>query len=121
MGLAAGGALFLAAYFNMRQEDDAPHEVTMQEMLKEYLIKGNVEKIQIVNQAQARVFLRKESQSAQQPMVTINLGRAEAFEQKLENVQNELGIAAMEHIPVQYINETDYLANCCPMCLRCSS
>lgn len=114
MGLAAGGALFLAAYFNMRHEDDAPQEVTMQEMLKEYLIKGNVEKIQIVNQAQARVFLRKESQSAQQPMVTINLGRAEAFEQKLENVQNELGIAAMEHIPVQYINETDYLSELLP-------
>ena len=55
----------------------------MQEMLKEYLMKGNVEKIQIVNQAQARVFLRKES-NLQQQMVTINLGRAEAFEQKLE-------------------------------------
>ncbi|CAK9092375.1 ATP-dependent zinc metalloprotease FTSH 3 [Durusdinium trenchii] len=47
-------------------------------------------------------------------MVTINLGRAEAFEQKLENVQNELGIPPMEHIPVQYVNETDWLSELLP-------
>lgn len=111
--LALGGAVAMSAFFSSRSDPDAPQEVTMQEMLKEYLVKGNVDKIQIVNQFQARVFLRKESNATQQ-MVTINLGRAEAFEQKLENVQNELGIPPMEHIPVQYVNETDWLSELLP-------
>eukprot|EP00913_Durusdinium_trenchii_P013484 g12662.t1 len=101
-GKEGKGAVAMSAFFSSRSDPDAPQEVTMQEMLKE-----------IVNQFQARVFLRKESNATQQ-MVTINLGRAEAFEQKLENVQNELGIPPMEHIPVQYVNETDWLSELLP-------
>ena len=74
----------------------------MQEMLREYLMKGKVEKIQplgsswssrnlvalsmraprIVNQGLARVYLRKDTAGPE--VVTINLGRPEAFETKLE-------------------------------------
>ena len=120
----------------------------MQEMLREYLMKGKVEKIQplgsswlgphglaaslpmprIVNQGLARVYLRKDTAGPE--VVTINLGRPEAFETKLEtpgqlwrpsclqscdstleprNVQNELGVPQLEHIPIQYVYEFSLL------------
>eukprot|EP00439_Symbiodinium_sp_Y106_P045547 s1896_g5.t2 len=95
-------------------------EVTMQEMLREYLMKGKVEKIQIVNQGLARVYLRKDTAGPE--VVTINLGRPEAFETKLEtpgqlwrpNVQNELGVPQLEHIPIQYVYETNYIGEILP-------
>ena len=79
----------------------ASWQVTMQEMLREYLMKGKVEKIQplgsswlgphglaaslpmprIVNQGLARVYLRKDTAGPE--VVTINLGRPEAFETRL--------------------------------------
>ncbi|CAE7775076.1 FTSH10 [Symbiodinium pilosum] len=113
MVLAAGGALaFGLSYFLAGEAESTGQEVTMQEMLREYLMKGKVEKIQIVNQGLARVYLRKDTAGPE--VVTINLGRPEAFETKLENAQNELGIAPLEHIPIQYVYETNYLGEILP-------
>ncbi|CAJ1401695.1 unnamed protein product [Effrenium voratum] len=112
MALLAGGVLAAGSYFSVKDSEAEDNEVTMQEMIREYLTKGQVEKIQIVNESQARVFLRKDSGGP--PMVTINLGRPEAFEQKLESVQNDLGIPALEYIPVQYVHEVDYIGEILP-------
>jgi len=113
MMLAAGGALaFGSSFFLAGDSDNAGQEVTMQEMLREYLMKGKVEKIQIVNQGLARVYLRKDTAGPE--VVTINLGRPEAFETKLENVQNELGVPQLEHIPIQYVYETNYIGEILP-------
>lgn len=114
-GLLAGIAAF-SLYMYLAQEPDLRHdEVTIQEMMREYLMKGYVEKIQIVNKSFCRVHLRHDAPGEKAGKhLTIQLGTPEAFESKLEQMQSELGISPLDHVPIQYVNETDMLAELLP-------
>jgi AFG3 family protein len=95
--------------YNSRE--DVTDEITIQEMMREYLMKGYVDKIQIINKSTAKVHLRGDapgvSSQGGQRTLTIQLGTPEAFEQKLEHMQNELGLSPVDHVAIQYVNETD--------------
>lgn len=43
------------------------------------------------------------------PPYFFTIGSVETFERKLEQVQRDLGIAPRDFIPVQYVNETNWL------------
>merc|ERR1719265_1111916 len=45
----------------------------------------------------------------------IRLGTPESFESKIEQLQAEMGISALEFVPIQYVNETDLLQQLGPM------
>jgi len=115
LGLLAGMGAF-TLYMYLAGETQAPDdEITIQGMIREYLVKGYVEKIQIVNQTVARVQLSADAPGgASSQSLTIRLGRPEAFEAKLEHVQSDLGISPTDHIPIQYVNETDYASELMP-------
>eukprot|EP00930_Biecheleria_cincta_P004299 TRINITY_DN105205_c0_g1_i1.p1 TRINITY_DN105205_c0_g1~~TRINITY_DN105205_c0_g1_i1.p1 ORF type:complete len:795 (+),score=149.55 TRINITY_DN105205_c0_g1_i1:40-2424(+) len=112
LGLLAGMGAF-SLYMYLTSETEVQDEVTIQDMIREYLVKGYVEKIQIVNREFCRVHLLPDAPGGAH-MVTIRLGRLEAFEDKLERVQADLGIAPADHIPIQYIHETSWTAELLP-------
>lgn len=86
----------------------AREEITIQEMIKEYLIKGEVEKVQIVNNDLCRVYLRSGKE------LQISLGNLEVFEAKVEQVQRELGLSPLDFVPIQYVTETSFMDDILP-------
>jgi AFG3 family protein len=83
-------------------------EITWQEFRSAFLEKGLVEKLIVSNGHRVRVKLHSNSSN------TLSLGSAEyyfsigsidAFERKLDEAQNELGIPSNERIPVAYHDE----------------
>ncbi|CAE7375156.1 FTSH10 [Symbiodinium natans] len=115
--LAAG----LLAMYYASQGSSSENEITIQEMLRDYLLKGHVERLQIVNKSFCRVHLRPDAPTGENEprrpgpkTMTIQLGSPDTFEAKLEQAQNDLGIAPMEHVPIQYIDESDLMSEILP-------
>lgn len=82
--------------------------LTWEEFRTNFLDRGLVEKVTIVNRTMARVTLRHD-QGLPGNVVTFNIGSIESFERKLEEAQNELGIPITERIPVTYATEGSLL------------
>lgn len=82
--------------------------LTWEEFRTNFLDRGLVEKVTIVNRTVARVTLRHD-QGLPGNVVTFNIGSIESFERKLEEAQNELGIPITERIPVTYATEGSLL------------
>ncbi|KAF2757837.1 cell division protease ftsH [Pseudovirgaria hyperparasitica] len=89
-------------------------EITWQEFRNTFLDKGLVEKIVIVNGTVAKVHLHQNlvaqvhpDSPAANPNFTyrITLGSVEAFERKMDEAQNSLGIPQSERIPIAYSSE----------------
>jgi len=107
-GLVMGLFTAFAIYYYASPE--AQDEITIQEMLREYLVKGYVERIQIVNKTSCRVELRGDAPGSMAgKTVNIQLGTPESFEAKLAQMQNELGLSPLDHVPIQYVTEVNYL------------
>lgn len=88
----------------------------MQELMKEHLVKGHVERIQILNKSRCRVLLRQDAPAMHAGReLSIQLGTLEAFESKIEQLQVEMGIGPMEFVPVQYVNEVSFVDTLLPM------
>jgi AFG3 family protein len=114
VGVAAGVAAFLAySYF---QNDSVEEEITIQELMREHLAKGHVQRIQIVNKSIGRVQLRHDAPGTYAGKeLQIQLGTPESFEAKIEQLQAEMGISALEFVPIQYVNESNVLADIMPI------
>merc|ERR1719478_472127 len=111
--VALGG--LLALLFSRGNEDSRLPIVTFQEMLNNFLLRGQVERLVVVNKQYCRVHIRPDAPSPQGGQVyIIQLGSPDQFEGKVESVQKELGIPVQEYIPIQYVSETsmaeDFLA-----------
>ncbi|KAF1834798.1 cell division protease ftsH [Decorospora gaudefroyi] len=92
-------------------------EITWQEFRTTFLDKGLVEKIVILNRDRAKVHVHREAVASmypESPSVNQNffyyfsIGSVEAFERKMDDAQDELGIPSSERIPVQYSNEISW-------------
>ncbi|KAF5356136.1 hypothetical protein D9756_004071 [Leucocoprinus leucothites] len=86
-------------------------EITWQEFRNAFLDKGLVEKLTVVNNHRVRVKLHPNAGSMY-PQAALGggeyhfyIGSVEAFERKLDESQNELGIPSHERIPVAYHEE----------------
>merc|ERR1740138_1607064 len=103
--VALGG--LLALLFSRGNEDSRMPIVTFQEMLNNFLLRGQVERLVVVNKQYCRVHVRPDAPSPQGGQVyIIQLGSPDQFEGKVESVQKELGIPVQEYIPIQYVSET---------------
>merc|ERR550514_1355561 len=103
--VALGG--LLALLFSRGNEDSRLPIVTFQEMLNNFLLRGQVERLVVVNKQYCRVHIRPDAPSPQAGQVyIIQLGLPDQFEGKVESVQKELGIPVQEYIPIQYVSET---------------
>jgi AFG3 family protein len=89
-------------------------EITWQEFRANYLEKGLVEKLTVLNHNRVRVELNREAavqaDSNGQPAsyVYFSIGSVDSFEMKIEAAQFELGIPSHERIPVAYHDETPW-------------
>jgi AFG3 family protein len=89
-------------------------EITWQEFRNTFLDKGLVEKLIVVNGNRVRVHLHRESVASMYPespaaqpgfFYYFSIGSVEAFERRVEEAQNELGIPSSEKLPVSYQEE----------------
>jgi len=103
VGIAAAG---IAALFYSTLSGIPHNEMSQQEMMTEYLAKGHVQSITVVNKQICRVTLRPDSPRG--PYVfQFEIGNAETFEQKLEGFQLRMGLQPEDFIPIQYSSERD--------------
>lgn len=88
-----------------------PREITWQEFKTAFLDKGLVDKLTVVNRTKVRVKLHTNATGAMYPSSEgggnywFSIGSVEAFERKLEQAQQDLGVPSHERIPVAYHDE----------------
>ena len=89
-------------------------EITWQEFRNTFFDKGLVEKLVVINGNRVRVYLHRESVASMYPespaaqqgfYYYFSIGSVEAFERRVDDAQNELGIPSSERIPVSYHEE----------------
>lgn len=86
--------------------------LTWEEFRTNFLDRGLVQKITVVNRNIAKVtLLNGQHIGSQGNIVTFNIGSVDSFERKLENAQDELGISQAERIPVAYATEGSILSS----------
>ncbi|KAF8866032.1 cell division protease ftsH [Acephala macrosclerotiorum] len=103
--------------YRMVMPGEGKRDITFQEFQTTFLNKGLVEKLTVSSAGKVRVDLHREATQSvfpDSPAVNPNfhyyfsIGSVEAFERKLDEAQNELGIPSNERIPVNYVGaETD--------------
>ncbi|ELT94890.1 hypothetical protein CAPTEDRAFT_177529 [Capitella teleta] len=102
--LAAAGTIVvlysLSSAFNYE-------EITWKDFVSDYLTRGVVTKLEVVNKKWVRVVMASGSQtnSPSGSTVWFNIGSVESFERNLETAQNELHWDASNSIPVIYKDE----------------
>jgi AFG3 family protein len=102
--------------YRMVMPGENRRDITWQEFRNTFLDKGLVEKLTVINGGRIRVDLHREATQAMYPdspaanpnfHYYFSIGSVEAFERKLEDAQNELGIPSSERIPVSYASDSD--------------
>ncbi|XP_063601865.1 AFG3-like protein 2 [Penaeus indicus] len=100
--LAAMGLLGVAAIYQMGYK-----EITWKEFSKNYLAKGIVEKLEVINKKWVRVKLMPGNQVEGATTLWFSIGSVDAFERNVETAQMEAGIEPSNFIPVVYKNELE--------------
>jgi len=104
--IAAGavGYLILSSALKQRMT-----EITVQEFIADFLLKGQVSKIEIVNRNYARVYVRSDDPNLPYSgqVLRMNFGSLEQLEAKIDMTQMQLGLAPDQFIPVHHMNETE--------------
>ena len=84
-------------------------EITVQEFIADYLLKGQVASMDIVNRSYARVRVRSDDLNHPYAGQTLrmNFGSLEQLESKIDMTQMQLGLAPDQFIPIHHVNETE--------------
>uniref|UniRef100_A0A4W3HBV4 AAA+ ATPase domain-containing protein n=1 Tax=Callorhinchus milii TaxID=7868 RepID=A0A4W3HBV4_CALMI len=91
-------------YFFFR---NAGREVTWKDFVNNYLSKGIVDRLEVVNKRYVRVVFAPGKSPLDGQYVWFNIGSVDTFERNLETAQLELGIEGESRIPVVYSTESD--------------
>ena len=112
MNYVIGTAVLFWTYKVLFPGNDS-REITWQELRKNFLEKGLVEKLTVIKD-RVVVDLNKEATRQMYPESAatapgfhyyFSIGSIDAFERRLDEAQSELGISPAERIPVSYANE----------------
>ncbi|XP_034743205.1 AFG3-like protein 2 [Etheostoma cragini] len=85
---------------------DGGREVTWKDFVNNYLTRGGVDRLEVVNKRYVKVVFS----SGKAPVdgyVWFNIGSVDTFERNLETAQYELGIEGENRLPVVYSTESD--------------
>ncbi|XP_072318304.1 mitochondrial inner membrane m-AAA protease component AFG3L2 isoform X3 [Eucyclogobius newberryi] len=106
MYLLSGAAFWFTVgyYFLWR---DGGREVTWKDFVHSFLLKGAVERLEVVNKRYVKVVFSPGKTPVDGQYVWFNIGSVDTFERNLEASQNELGIEAENRVPVVYSTESD--------------
>jgi AFG3 family protein len=111
--------------YQFYQNSNSSQPITYHQFRVEFLDKGLVESLQVVNKSYVRVFLRPDaphppgSVRGESPY-HFSIGSVDSFERQLEQAQRELGIPSRESIPISYSSElssTSIMLNLAPTLL----
>ncbi|XP_051879953.1 AFG3-like protein 2 isoform X1 [Pristis pectinata] len=102
-----GGAAFWAtvAYYVFFR--NVGREVTWKDFVNNYLSKGIVDRLEVVNKRYVRVVFAPDKVTMDGQYVWFNIGSVDTFERNLESAQQEQGIEGESRIPVVYSTESD--------------
>ncbi|KAK0652062.1 peptidase family M41-domain-containing protein [Cercophora newfieldiana] len=109
MAVGIGGLIIFYTFYSMFSGESS-REITWQELRKNFLDKGLVEKM-VVEEDRVRVYLNREATQSVYPDSVaarpgfhyyFSIGSKDAFERRLDEVQAELGIPSSDRIPVSY-------------------
>ncbi|XP_058460986.1 AFG3-like protein 2 [Malaya genurostris] len=102
-GALAGVALIsVIAYFEMGYK-----EIAWKEFVNNYLARGIVEKLEVVNKKWVRVRLTPGNASDSTGTLWFNIGSVDSFERNLENAQTDMNIEPVNFVPVIYRSEIE--------------
>jgi len=102
-GLSLVGILMaLVLYYKFSYQ-----EITWKEFIQQYLSRGTVEKLEVVNKKWVRVQVMPGNSTPGSGTVWFNIGSVDSFEKNIEAVQLEMGFEQQNLIPVVYKNEFD--------------
>lgn len=102
-GALAGVALISAiAYFEMGYK-----EIAWKEFVNNYLARGIVDKLEVVNKKWVRVRLTAGNTSDSAGTLWFNIGSVDSFERNLENAQADMNIEPVNYVPVIYRSEIE--------------
>ncbi|XP_068197758.1 mitochondrial inner membrane m-AAA protease component AFG3L2 isoform X2 [Antennarius striatus] len=90
-------------YYYLR---DGGREITWKEFVNNYLSKGVVERLDVVNKRHVKVVLQPGA-TPPEGQVWFTIGSVDTFERNLETSQYELGIEGEQRVPVVYSSESD--------------
>ncbi|XP_020841222.1 mitochondrial inner membrane m-AAA protease component AFG3L2 isoform X2 [Phascolarctos cinereus] len=82
-------------------------EITWKDFVNNYLSKGVVDRLEVVNKRFVRVTFTPGKTPVDGQHVWFNIGSVDTFERNLETLQQELGIEGENRLPVVYITESD--------------
>ncbi|CRG96244.1 ATP-dependent zinc metalloprotease FTSH, putative [Plasmodium gallinaceum] len=86
------------------------NEITQNDFFYNYLSKGYVEKIKLINKDYVKAYLNTYGiKKYHLKYVCFRIGNSDSFERKVEEIQKEMNINRDEIIEVQYMNETNIL------------
>ncbi|KAL1403656.1 hypothetical protein pipiens_005599 [Culex pipiens pipiens] len=102
-GALAGVALISTiAYFEMGYK-----EIAWKEFVNNYLARGIVDKLEVVNKKWVRVRLTPGNVSDSNGTLWFNIGSVDSFERNLESAQSDMNIEAVNFVPVIYRSEIE--------------
>ncbi|KAM4605517.1 mitochondrial inner membrane m-AAA protease component AFG3L2 isoform 2-T2 [Polymixia lowei] len=106
MFLLSGTAFWTTVtyYFFFR---DGGREVTWKDFVNNYLSKGVVDRLEVVNKRYVKVAFSPGKTPVDGQYVWFNIGSVDTFERNLETAQYELGIEGENRLPVVYSTESD--------------
>ncbi|KAJ8130830.1 hypothetical protein O1611_g2798 [Lasiodiplodia mahajangana] len=107
----------IAYYLYSSISGESGREITWQELKKNFLDKGLVEKMVVVGHRVVVELNREATQSMYPDSVAtrpgfnyyFSIASVDAFERRLEDAQNELGIQSSDRIPVSYAGESNLM------------
>ncbi|PYI30324.1 putative mitochondrial inner membrane AAA protease Yta12 [Aspergillus indologenus CBS 114.80] len=113
------GTLVLFWFYTSLFPSENKQDITWQEFRADFLEKGLVEKLVVINNNRVRVYLDRDAVATVYPgspaqngsfYYFFSIGSVDSFERKLDAAQEELGIPSTERIPVQYSEEVPLAA-----------
>jgi AFG3 family protein len=110
IGVGLGSMILFYAFYSLFTGESS-REITWQELQKNFLDKGLVEKMVVEGDHRVRVELNREATQSVYPDTIaarpgfhyyFSIGSIDAFERRLDEAQAQLGIPSSERIPVSY-------------------
>lgn len=119
LGSALMSAFIVYMLYRLVMPGENSKEITFQEFRSTFLDKGLVEKVVVVSGSRVRVYLHRENVASMYPespavnpnfFYSFTIGSVEAFERKMDEAQDNLGIPPSDRIPVAYSDEVPWIA-----------
>lgn len=84
-------------------------ELTWKEFIQQYLNRGIVSQLEVVNKTWVRIVLSPDTQSTSPGKVYwFSIGGVEAFERNMQEIQDEMGVEVTNRLPIVYKSEVEW-------------